>query len=256
MREIGLPERARGRRGLRQGVVGGPVDLGGLRGLVPRPVDHRALPGRRPTRCGPRSSTMAGGPDAIVAAADERLDAGDAIGAVQLCEMALAATTRATAARSRRSSPRTSCCSSEHGTRELLARRLAQPPDRRRPLAARARTTMSGRRHRRRGRRARRSAETGLDDLGDPAWREGLDVLLDCGRRARPTLNDIGRMILRTWVHERLVNRLRVVDWVRTAPRGARRGGPRARSSSSGCCGPARRCSASCSRATRRTGRS
>ncbi len=66
-------------------------------------------------------------------------------------------------------------------------------------------------------------AETGLDDLGDPACCEGLTVLLDCVAR-EAELNDIGRMILRTWVHERLVNRLRVVDWVRAHPwmRGAR----------------------------------
>ncbi|MGZ6996557.1 MAG: sulfotransferase family protein, partial [Acidimicrobiia bacterium] len=53
-------------------------------------------------------------------------------------------------------------------------------------------------------------AETGLDDLGDPAWREGLDVLLDSAAR-EADLNDVGRMILRTWIHERLVNRLRVM---------------------------------------------
>jgi len=60
-------------------------------------------------------------------------------------------------------------------------------------------------------------AETGLDDLGDPACGEGLAVLLDCVAR-EAALNDVGRMILRTWVHERLVNRLRVVDWVGTHP--------------------------------------
>ncbi len=60
-------------------------------------------------------------------------------------------------------------------------------------------------------------AETGLDDLGDPACAEGLAVLLDCVAR-EAALNDIGRMILRAWVHERLVNRLRVVDWVQSHP--------------------------------------
>jgi hypothetical protein len=60
-------------------------------------------------------------------------------------------------------------------------------------------------------------AETGLDDLGDPACVEGLTVLLDCVAR-EADLNDIGRMILRTWVHERLVNRLGVVEWVQTHP--------------------------------------
>ncbi|MGZ4689914.1 MAG: sulfotransferase family protein [Acidimicrobiia bacterium] len=60
-------------------------------------------------------------------------------------------------------------------------------------------------------------AETGLDDLGDPAWREGLDVLLDSAER-EAALNDIGRMILRTWIHERLVNRLRLTGWVAEHP--------------------------------------
>ena len=61
------------------------------------------------------------------------------------------------------------------------------------------------------------AAETGLDDLGDPACCEGLAVLLDCVAR-EAALNDLGRMILRGWVHERLVNRLRVTDWVRRHP--------------------------------------
>jgi glyoxylase-like metal-dependent hydrolase (beta-lactamase superfamily II) len=39
----------------------------------------------------PEMVAMAGGPDAVVDAAGRRLDTGDAIGAVQLCEMALAA---------------------------------------------------------------------------------------------------------------------------------------------------------------------
>jgi hypothetical protein len=61
------------------------------------------------------------------------------------------------------------------------------------------------------------AAETGLDDLGDPSWREGLDMLLDSVER-EAVLNDIGRMILRTWIHERLVNRLRVTAWVLEHP--------------------------------------
>jgi hypothetical protein len=39
------------------------------------------------------------------------------------------------------------------------------------------------------------TAETGLDDLGDPAWRDGLDVLLDAVER-EADLNNVGRMIL------------------------------------------------------------
>jgi hypothetical protein len=60
-------------------------------------------------------------------------------------------------------------------------------------------------------------AETGLDHLGDPNWRDGLEVLLDAVRR-EAQLNDVGRMILRAWIHERLVNRLRVTAWVADHP--------------------------------------
>lgn len=61
------------------------------------------------------------------------------------------------------------------------------------------------------------AAETGLDDLGDPAWREGLEVLLDSVDH-EAELNDVGRMILRTWIHERLVNRLQVTAWASEHP--------------------------------------
>ena len=61
------------------------------------------------------------------------------------------------------------------------------------------------------------AAETGLDDLGDPAWRAGLDVLLDSVEH-EAELNDVGRMILRTWIHERLVNRLQITAWVSEHP--------------------------------------
>ena len=59
--------------------------------------------------------------------------------------------------------------------------------------------------------------ETGLDDFGDPAWREGLAVLLEAVER-EAELNDVGRMILRAWVRDRLVNRLRVQAWVDQHP--------------------------------------
>lgn len=59
---------------------------------------------------------------------------------------------------------------------------------------------------------------TRLDDFGDPAWREGLDVLLDSVDR-EADLNDTGRLTLRTWIAERLENRLRVVDWINRHPR-------------------------------------
>jgi hypothetical protein len=54
---------------------------------------------------------------------------------------------------------------------------------------------------------------TSLHDLGDPAWREGLEVLL-ASVVADADLNDAGRQILRAWIEERLENRLRVVHWV------------------------------------------
>jgi Sulfotransferase family len=61
------------------------------------------------------------------------------------------------------------------------------------------------------------ASETGLDDLGDPAWQEGLEVLLESVEQ-EAALNDVGRMILRTWIHERLVNRLRLTAWVAQHP--------------------------------------
>lgn len=59
---------------------------------------------------------------------------------------------------------------------------------------------------------------TGLTDFGDEyAWRDALTVLL-AAVAAEADLNDIGRSILRTWIAERLKNRLRVIDWWRRHP--------------------------------------
>ena len=59
---------------------------------------------------------------------------------------------------------------------------------------------------------------TGLDDFGNElAWRDGLEVLLGAVG-AEADLNDIGRSILRTWLAERLENRLRVIQWWRHNP--------------------------------------
>ncbi len=60
-------------------------------------------------------------------------------------------------------------------------------------------------------------AATGLDDFGDWAWRDGLDALAG-SIVADAALNDAGRFILQSWTHDRLVNRLRVVDWLRAHP--------------------------------------
>ena len=64
--------------------------------------------------------------------------------------------------------------------------------------------------------------ETGLDDFGDWAWRDGLDALI-ASIGADASLNDTGRFILRAWTHDRLVNRLRVVAWLRGHPEVSRR---------------------------------
>jgi hypothetical protein len=54
--------------------------------------------------------------------------------------------------------------------------------------------------------------EAGLDDYGDPSFREGLDILVEsCSREAQ--LNDIGRATLDGQVRGSLRNRLRVIDW-------------------------------------------
>ncbi|MEE8507798.1 MAG: sulfotransferase [Myxococcota bacterium] len=59
--------------------------------------------------------------------------------------------------------------------------------------------------------------ETGREDFGADAWRDGLEVILDSAAR-EAELNPIGREILRGWIHRRLVNRLRVIDWVAEHP--------------------------------------
>jgi hypothetical protein len=57
---------------------------------------------------------------------------------------------------------------------------------------------------------------TGLDDFGDPVFREGLDVL--CDALAAAPLSDLGRMVWRGRLHGHLVSRLRVVDWLERHP--------------------------------------
>jgi len=57
---------------------------------------------------------------------------------------------------------------------------------------------------------------TGLDDFGDPVFREGLDVL--CDALAAAPLSDLGRMVWRGRLHGHLVSRLRVVDWLKRHP--------------------------------------
>jgi hypothetical protein len=57
---------------------------------------------------------------------------------------------------------------------------------------------------------------TGLDDFGDPIFREGLDVL--CDALANAPLSDLGRMVWRGRLHGHLVSRLRIVDWLARHP--------------------------------------
>jgi hypothetical protein len=59
---------------------------------------------------------------------------------------------------------------------------------------------------------------TGLDDFGDPSWREGAERLIsDLNDRA--ALTEVGSVIAGTDVVDYLTSRLRVVDWVRRNPR-------------------------------------
>jgi hypothetical protein len=51
---------------------------------------------------------------------------------------------------------------------------------------------------------------TGLAELGDPSWREGLEVLAEDVARAE--LSDLGRMVWRGRLLNHLVQRLRVLD--------------------------------------------
>lgn len=65
------------------------------------------------------------------------------------------------------------------------------------------------------------SAATGLDDLGEPDWQEGLDRLLDdLGSTAR--LNEVGRAMVETELVGYLTNRMRVLDWRSSHPDVAR----------------------------------
>jgi hypothetical protein len=60
-------------------------------------------------------------------------------------------------------------------------------------------------------------AATGLDDLGEPTWRDGLERLLaDLDGPAR--LNDLGRTIVAAEVAGYLGNRMQILDWRATHP--------------------------------------
>jgi hypothetical protein len=59
--------------------------------------------------------------------------------------------------------------------------------------------------------------ETGLADLGDAAFREGLEVLADSLER-EADLSPLGRVVIRTQLVANLATRLRVIDWARRHP--------------------------------------
>ena len=59
--------------------------------------------------------------------------------------------------------------------------------------------------------------ETGLDDFGRGAWRDGLEALIESSL-AEADLNLVGLGILKSWSHRRLANRLRVIDWIERHP--------------------------------------
>ena len=58
---------------------------------------------------------------------------------------------------------------------------------------------------------------TGLDDLGDPSWKEGAERLIS-DLNERGALTEVGSMIAGSDVVEYLTSRLHVVDWVKRNP--------------------------------------
>jgi hypothetical protein len=60
-------------------------------------------------------------------------------------------------------------------------------------------------------------ASTGLDDFGDGAWRDGLDVFCDALNR-EANLNEIGVAVHEGRISHLLAERLRIVDWHQRHP--------------------------------------
>lgn len=58
---------------------------------------------------------------------------------------------------------------------------------------------------------------TGLCDLGEPSWQEGLDRLLD-DLASSAQLNDVGRVMVETDLVNYLSNRMRILDWRTSHP--------------------------------------
>ena len=60
-------------------------------------------------------------------------------------------------------------------------------------------------------------ATTGLDDFGGDSYREGLDLLV-ASITSDAQLSEVGELAVSAQITSNLVNRLRIVDWVRTHP--------------------------------------
>jgi hypothetical protein len=58
---------------------------------------------------------------------------------------------------------------------------------------------------------------TGLDDFGDPGWREGLEVLC-LALELEGNLSTFGRIAMRGLITSALENRLRLIDWAARHP--------------------------------------
>lgn len=61
------------------------------------------------------------------------------------------------------------------------------------------------------------AAQVGLDDYGDPTFRDGLEPLWDSGIQ-EADLTEIGMLAFEGQIRMNLANRLRVLDWHRTHP--------------------------------------
>jgi hypothetical protein len=64
---------------------------------------------------------------------------------------------------------------------------------------------------------AEAQSATGIDDLGPPSYREGLQVLVEAAE-AEAGLNDAGRGLLAAMIRMRLENRIHLYDWHRRQP--------------------------------------
>ncbi len=60
-------------------------------------------------------------------------------------------------------------------------------------------------------------SQAGLDDFGNPSFREGLDVYVS-SLRDEAGLSEIGRLAIEAQIVTNLVNRLQVVDWMNRHP--------------------------------------